>query len=257
MANFAVINPSSRHSQLPKSKPKSNLPTWCIIVGIIDVVLLFLLLFLPYCDKHSPSPSPINNESPYKIYVRDAQTGRPIKDAKVAASVIIDGEEDSIVITTDGNGMAEMPFKDSDDRINDMYVTKDGYAGERIYDESVEDVFGDDSTLIVKLWPPTECNDQKQDNLNRDKGMHTVDDYDMGQDGGTFVFEYFTDNAPDEIIVYDCPSNSLDSSKIIFRYSGASGVEVFSKTINFSSRVITVVVNGGTNWYYIVHCPRD
>lgn len=237
-----------RDSRMPKST--RNLLTWCGVVGIIDVVLFFLLLLLPYCKQGSSG-------SPYKIIVRDAQTGRPLAGAKVSASVTIDGEEDSIVVQTDNNGMVEMPFQSPDDMINDMYVTKDGYAGERIYQKDVEDVFDDNNTMIVKLWPPDGCSDQKQDNLNRDKGMHTVDDYDMGQNGGSFVFEYFTDTAPDEIIVYDCPSNSLDESKIIFHYSGASGYQVFSKTINFSSRVITVVVNGGTNWYYIVHCPNN
>ncbi len=229
--------------------PKStlNLLVRCIVVGIIDIILFFLLLFLPYCTPGSP----------YKIIVRDAQTGKPLAGAKVAASVTIDDDEDSIVVKTDDNGVAEMPFQDDEDRINDMYVTKDGYGGERIYQKDVDDVFDDNNSMIVKLWPPSGCSDQKQDNLNRDKGMHTVDDYDMGQESGTFVFEYFTDTAPDEIIVYDCPSNSLDEDKIIFQYSGASGIQVFSKTMNFSSQVITVVVNGGTNWYYIVHCPRD
>lgn len=79
---------------------------------------------------------------------------------------------------------------------------------------------------------------------------------DMGQQGGTFIFEYNTyDKYGDEITVYD--GNSTSAAKI-WHYSGTT-FDNRTATISFSGRYITVEVNpdpdGGTAWEYTAHCP--
>lgn len=238
---------------MKEDKTNKRLRLWCIIVGCIDFVLLLLLLLLPStCNRIA-----LFGGQEYRVLVRDARTGQAIEGAKISSSLLVVDERDSITVLTNGNGYAEMPFREPTDSVLDMYVTKEGYGGQRIYHEKVGDIFNPDKVLVVELGLPMECSDQIQDNMNRDKGMHNVEDYEMGQNGGTFVFEYFTDTLPDEIIVYDGPSSTMDQNQVLFRYHGASNTSVFTRQLNFTSRVVTVVVNGGTNWYYIVHCPRE
>lgn len=262
------MSTSNEHNKTNKRKI-----LWCVLFGIIDVLLLlWLLLSAKACSGLTSSDNIVANmgsrEIPlrdtvrlmthdgYRVIVRDAASGNVVPYTSIDGEVMFAGVRDTIHLTTDGNGIAFLPFREPTDSVLDLYITKDGFSGERIYHEAVGDIFDADKNLIIGFEPPTGCSGKQQDNMNRDKGMHNVEDYDMGQASGSFVFEYFTDTAPDEIIVYDGPSTQMGTAKVLFHYNGATNMSKYSKTLTFSSRVISVVVNGGTNWYYVVNCPN-
>ncbi len=72
--------------------------------------------------------------------------------------------------------------------------------------------------------------------------------YNMGKSSGEFVFEYYTDNAPDRILVYS-------GNRKVFEYYGATRSRTKSARLPFYDQVITVRVIGGTKWNYTVNCP--
>ena len=82
----------------------------------------------------------------------------------------------------------------------------------------------------------------------------------MGQQGGQFLFEFYTDSAPDHIMIYDGTSSDYAAGKaaLIYNYDGATNTTSYSEKeiIVFSSSFICVVVDNGTNWGYYVHCPN-
>ena len=117
----------------------------------------------------------------------------------------------------------------------------------------------DSLPLIVYLDQPEPCQDQEANNNDGNQGDMAMRDYDMGKEGGEFVFNYYTDSAPDDISVYDGSSSDYvnGTAPCIFHYEGATCTTTFehSENIKFSSRYICVVVKGGTNWGYVVQCP--
>lgn len=72
--------------------------------------------------------------------------------------------------------------------------------------------------------------------------------FNMGKDSGVFQFNYYTDSAPDRMIIY-CKGQK------IFEYYGATKKRTFNETISFNDPIITVRVLGGTKWRYTVNCP--
>lgn len=86
--------------------------------------------------------------------------------------------------------------------------------------------------------------------------------FDMGQEGGTFTFEYATGNAiADLIVIYD---GATRNDKEIFRYYGITGsggwVSKQSKTISFSGQSILVDIipdnDPDTYWEVKANCPN-
>jgi hypothetical protein len=202
-----------------------------------------------------------------KVRVLDRATRRRIPNAKVAIKYTNPDElTDSVPsIITNANGEAYLPLYDEDSVIEDMLVTKKGYSGSRIYYKKLVEAICDEKYVVeVYLDPPEPCSPNSVDNEDRNMGDHCVRDFDMKQKGGTFLLQFFTDSAPDEIIIYDGASSEIDNSREIFRYRGATNTIYYShqKEVTFSSRYITVVVNSveqrpeGTNWGYIINCPE-
>ena len=81
----------------------------------------------------------------------------------------------------------------------------------------------------------------------------------MGIEKGEFVFNYYTDSAPDEIFVYDGSSSDYMSGNadVAFHYDGATNTTSFQHyaVVQFTERFFCMVVKGGTNWGYNVKCP--
>lgn len=190
------------------------------------------------------------------IKVKDAVTQKEIPGANIKGICTENGVAKDVSLTTDGSGQVRLSVMDPKGEFTDVFVLKEGYSGTRIYQKSYGSV--PNQELLVYLNPPTPCSDRGLENGNGDKGDHCVTDYDMQQEGGRFIFKYYTDAAPDEIIVYDCPSTDIKPEKRIFHYSGSTNTvtPLDFKELRFSSRQISVVVNGKTNWGYIVCCPN-
>ena len=78
--------------------------------------------------------------------------------------------------------------------------------------------------------------------------------YDLGQNSGSFIFEFDTYSVPDNITIYDGKGKSYN---VIFQYSGGSNM-VLKRRINFHNQIITVEVTSDeddTAWEYKVNCP--
>jgi hypothetical protein len=219
------------------------------------------------CNFHYTKKTKVYMQGRAKVRVLDRATRRRIPNAKVAIKYTNPDElTDSVPsIITNANGEAYLPLYDEDSVIEDMLVTKKGYSGSRIYYKKLVEAICDEKYVVeVYLDPPEPCSPNSVDNEDRNMGDHCVRDFDMKQNGGTFLLQFFTDSAPDEIIIYDGASSEIDNSREIFRYRGATNTIYYShqKEVTFSSRYITVVVNSveqrpeGTNWGYIINCPE-
>lgn len=80
--------------------------------------------------------------------------------------------------------------------------------------------------------------------------------FDMGQQKGTFPFEFNTYNIPDKVTVYDGKGTS---GKIIYSYEGGS-LGMQSVQLSFSNRWVTVKIEGssyGTSWVFNTGCPNN
>lgn len=108
------------------------------------------------------------------------------------------------------------------------------------------------------LPPPTPPSPLPPCNADATSGGYITDvrHFSMGQKGGKFVFEYNTENVPDEITIYDGPDTT---GKVIFHYPMGGTRSLKTATVEFDNSVITVKVVGGepgTVWNYRVNCPN-
>lgn len=87
--------------------------------------------------------------------------------------------------------------------------------------------------------------------------------FDMGQDAGSFDFEYATGGVyPDLIVIYEGENNQ---GKEIFRYFGTTGdngwYSHFTKPVDFNKRKIYIEIkpdsDTGTYWEIKVNCPNN
>lgn len=193
------------------------------------------------------------------IQVRRAFDDQPIPGASIVADVA-DMATRQVQLTTDANGECQLEVNDWDGTIDVLVASKAGYSGNRITEIVLEDI--DDKYLIVYLEDIKRCSDSGADNGGGNQGDHAVLDYDMGVAGGVFKFSYYTDCAPDVITVYDGSSAdyAAGKAKVIFHFDGATDTTTFTpefvEMLTFTSQTICVVVDNGTNWGYIVHCPN-
>ena len=192
-----------------------------------------------------------------QIQVRNRTTDSPISGANIKL-ICNDNGTDSLDLVTDANGECAFPYKSPDGIINRLLVTKSGYSGTLIKEQSFSQIIS--KSFIIYLDEPEPCSDQEANNEARDQGKNAVKDYDMKVEGGEFVLDYYTDSAPDIISVYDGSSAEYTegTAKLIFNYNGATNNSTYSQhaTVKFTSRIICVVVTGGSNWGYIVRCPN-
>lgn len=203
------------------------------------------------------------------IQVRRAFDKQPIPGATVVADVS-DLSPRQAQLTTDVNGECKLEINDWDGEIDVLVASKAGYSGNRITKIDLDTPTEDndlgysiqDKYLIIYLEDVKRCSDKGADNTGGKQGNHAVMDYDMGAAGGIFKFSYYTDSAPDVISVYDGSSEdyALGKAKMIFHYDGATDTTTFTaeftEMLTFTSQTICVVVDNGTNWGYIVHCPQ-
>lgn len=110
------------------------------------------------------------------------------------------------------------------------------------------------------------CSDVEANNGNGKRGDHSIGEHSLGQPG-TFVFKFYTNTAPDVIRVYDGSILDVKTGKapLIFIFGDD---DVATDTVDYSdprfhrkleskAGVVTVVVDNGTDWGYIVNCPED
>ena len=193
------------------------------------------------------------------VQVRSIQTDKPIPQARVDIKCNDLSVVDTTMLTNE-EGICALSFSASrsNSELAQMIVTKSGYSGVQLNQVDMNE--NDSLPFIVYLGKPDPCQDQMADNRRRDQGNMAMKDYDMGVDHGTFQFQYYTDSAPDAISIYDGSSSDLlnGNAPRIFHYEGATNTTTYrhSAEVTFSSRFICVVVNGGTNWGYIVRCPE-
>lgn len=193
-----------------------------------------------------------------QIQVRSRKTNQPIFQARVDININSTDYVDSTLIT-DINGLCR--FNMNKDlfisHLAQMTVTKTGYSGVRLKNVEIDN--NDTLPLVVYLDEPEPCQDRESNNRNGNQGKLAIRDYDMSSVGGEFIFNYYTDSAPDEILVYDGSSSDYvnGDAPLIFHYEGATNTTTYKHLakIKFSSRYICVIVKGGTNWGYIVRCP--
>lgn len=190
----------------------------------------------------------------YNIQVRSRKNDSPISEAQVKVNCINNEAMDTTMLT-DNTGLCYMSANEPL-QIDNLVATKAGYSGTMLknvlLDENVD-------PLIVYLDEPEPCHDQGMDNNARNQGEFAVRDFDMGIGNGEFVFNYYTDSAPDNIEIYDGSSSDYMNGKAscIFNFFGATNTTTYEHyaVVKFSSRFICVVVKGGTNWGYVVQCP--
>ncbi len=193
------------------------------------------------------------------IQVRRAVDDQPIEGASIVADVS-DMTSRQVQLTTDVNGECRLIVNDWDGAIDVLLASKTGYSGNRVADLDLDSI--EDRYLIIYLEDIKRCSDQGADNGGGNQGSHAVLDYDMGVAGGVFKFSYYTDSAPDVISVYDGSSADYAAgrAKMIFHFDGATDTTTFTpefvEMLTFTSQTICVVVDNGTNWGYIVHCPK-
>lgn len=192
------------------------------------------------------------------VQVRSRKTNQPLPQARVDVCRYQADVVDSSM-TTDSKGMCKIyihPDKPITE-IAQLTATKTGYSGTQL--KNIEIIETDSLPLIVYLDEPEPCHDQADNNNDGHHGDLAMRDYDMGIEKGEFVFNYYTDSAPDEIFVYDGSSSDYMSGNadVAFHYDGATNTTSFQHyaVVQFTKRFVCVVVKGGTNWGYNVKCP--
>ncbi len=83
-------------------------------------------------------------------------------------------------------------------------------------------------------------------------------EFDMKQQRGSFVFEYNTYSAEDEITIYDGRADDIANSKLIFHYpmGGTHGVK--RAEVHFSNRFVTILgkaSKSGSDFRFKLNCP--
>ena len=109
------------------------------------------------------------------------------------------------------------------------------------------------------------CSDVEANNGGNARGNHSIGEHSLGKPG-EFVFKYYTDTAPDVIHVYDGTIADYKAGKapLLFVYGEDDEATCttdyldpgFHQTLESKAGVVTVVVDNGTNWGYVVTCPQ-
>lgn len=100
-----------------------------------------------------------------------------------------------------------------------------------------------------------DCQTSGTNNTTAGSGC-VVHEYDLKQASGMFRFDYYTDVAKDHITVYNCRATEISEEYILFDKDIATGQQTLSEMLPFTSRIISVKVEGTTRWSYVVNCPE-
>lgn len=194
-----------------------------------------------------------------KIKVISSQTGKPLPGASIKLWTT-DKSCDSLSLTTANDGTCSFRYSDISANVSKLLATCTGYSG-ALYQNLPMKTFAD-SVFVIPLDPPSQC-DTEVNNNDQKQGNHAVYDYIMGKNvkGKQFKLDYYTDSAPDHIMVYGGTSAEYSSGNapLIWEFDGATNTTSYSSqysvTLTLPSDVICVVVDKGTNWGYYIHCP--
>ena len=120
---------------------------------------------------------------------------------------------------------------------------------------------------LERATPPVvvRCSDVEANNSDRDRGDHAVGEHSLGKPGA-FLFKFYTDSHPDIICVYDGTISDVRAGKarLLFAF-GEDGEATcttnyrnprYHKKLYSKAGVVTVTVDNGSNWGYIVTCPK-
>lgn len=206
------------------------------------------------------SDYPLYFVSDGKIKVVSAKTGQPLPGSSVKLWTT-DPACDSLSLTTDNNGLCFFRYSDVSAKVSKLLATCKDYSG-ALYQDLPMKTFAD-SIFVIPLDPPSQC-DTEVNNNDRQQGSHAVRDYIMGKGvkGKQFLFDYYTDSAPDHIMIYGGSSDeySAGTASLLWQYDGATNttsyIPQYSVTLTLQSDVVCVVVDRGSNWGYYIHCPQ-
>jgi len=115
--------------------------------------------------------------------------------------------------------------------------------------DTTDDIVPEEEITPAEEYP---CNSEQHS--GGEQGY--LGEFDMGQQSGTFPFEYDTYTQHDRITIYDGKGTR---GNVIYRYEGGSEGMVL-KRLRFSQRWVTVKVEGlesGTSWEFNVGCPNN
>jgi hypothetical protein len=141
-----------------------------------------------------------------------------------------------------------------------IVVEADGYRKNdyQIVNVPVRELLADPAKrdlLMEKLPTASPCTGGIEDYGNADNKVDFTKEYNMGQSSGSFIFEYNTFEAADQIIIHDGSKAQTGAVNVIFNKK-----EVTKKTkterINFTNQIITIEVHATTRFTYKVNCPQ-
>lgn len=201
--------------------------------------------------------APYMEASYVSFKIVDDKYGKPLSDARVVVNDAGDPRSGSEYFTNE-DGICFIPLFADSRQMDELLITHPGYSGYMAKDVNYSELENGD--VYVQLEGIQPCADQEDSNPYGSGLLHAVRDYNMMVDGGSFNFSYFTDSAPDHIFIYDGTSvdYAYNKARLLWEYDGATDTVTYEDhaTINFTSRNICVIVDGGTHWGYIVRCPR-
>ncbi len=179
------------------------------------------------------------------------------------ASIVLTSEDvacDSIAIITDNQGMCSFHYSDGTKKVIKLLATKQGYSG-ALYQDFPLSQF-DDSVMVIPLDPPSSC-DTEVNNADGKQGSHAVQDFVMGKNvnGKQFYLDYYTDSAPDHIMVYAGSSAdyAIGNATLLWQFDDATNTTSYmdrTPMLTLTGDNVCVVVDRGTNWGYYIHCPQ-
>lgn len=195
-----------------------------------------------------------------KIKVISSKTGQPLSGASVKLWTT-DKSCDSLSLITSSDGFCFFQCSDKSAKVTKLLATCNGYSGTLYKDIPIKNFV--DSVFIIPLDPPNQC-DTEVNNGDGTQGNHAVQDFIIGKNskGLQIQFDYYTDSAPDHIMIYGGSSQEYSSgtAPLLWEFYGATNTTdyttQYSIMLTLNSNIICVVVDEGTNWGYYIHCPQ-
>lgn len=188
--------------------------------------------------------------------VVDAAKRNPISGATV--KITINGVQRTVY--SNSSGVVSVAGLNYGDKISilataDPNYQPNNYCHDERIDDFINGTISRDIPMFSKTPPPPPppppgtkpCNGGTDGTHENSSDVSTS--YNLGKPNGTFTFEYFTDRAPDQLIIYN-------AGQKIWEYYGATKTSTKYAQISYTDPIITVRVVGGTRWRYSVHCPN-
>ena len=233
----------------------------------------FLLIWLPLLLALLGLATLIPTSVDHDYYVFDKNTLQPLAGALLESSA--SGKTITIASVVDGTDSTGHVYKFYSEasiydqifnkQITPIAVTLQGY--ESIESTIPQGFFDTDTSNIylskLRMQPPKSlprvtCNNAGDAD---DAGANVVQEFNLGQNSGDFVFQYYTGNMiPDIINIYDTTQENIFISAPIWSFNDITPYTQ-EVTLYFTNQIITVEVIGGNNkeslWAFEVSCPQN